>query len=444
MDVQSAIATLKDRAKVNDRNLVNFAAEFLVAHRDELTRRAVVFLLPQELTAPEWANIIANSSSPCECGNPQCEAKAIRIIGPALRKVLEDGATVVVQPSESVFVREIGAQQPAAAISVSGEGEQRVLIFERFGDSGGASPIPFALAAQSLVPAPVEQRTVFGIGSDGFGTPMYRVDAVDQEAGTATIVIDKQAEIWTLPAFEEGETVVIHADEKVFLRKIGTPDDACLRVYWLDAIDADQFNAHTVSAAANSNKPPAAETTGDTAATAKATPTADDAPASETAVAADGAKDPIWTVMFHDRPLDQGLAFAAMLGQAQPVIRGFALRGLAKLLDRPVEKRLMNISDDNGVPMPFVRLDGVDQEAHTITLRLDRNIERFQPAEPAESEEAGPLGAFILGPNGPQPLTPDALAAILSGAAGAPTDDEGDTGDGPGILMPPIDRSKLN
>jgi hypothetical protein len=429
MDINTALATLKDESKITDRKLVCEAATYLAEHLAEMTSRAVVSVTPAEAKDPAWFKVMAGSTSLCDCGDPNCENQLLRIIGPEPRLQVQDGATLIVKDGETIFVRPIGSTEPAASISVrNGEGRHPpVILLDRFGASPFQNVVPMEEAALQIGKAKPEERTFYGQGSDGFSLPMFRIDTIQTADISVEIVLDKEVERCELPTFEEGETIVLGPDTgHVYLKPIGAPEVACLRVSYVEAVPPAQLGMTDVPA---------------------------DAP-------------PIYCAILGQHPLNHAL-LAHIVGALGTSFTAFPLEKMAEHTKQSAETRVDYMPNANGIRTPVSRLDAVDLEKHTVTITLDRRIERFTPSEEALNPPQEMLGGdglqiLAVGPDGQaRQMSMDEFAAMLTGqrdaeVGGAPAageaaggnDEVVELGDGydelPRLPTGGIDRRKLH
>lgn len=316
--IQTAIATLKDRRNIRNRDAIRDAASVVVAARAELTERVVVPVTADEMTDPAWADIIAGSWNSCVCGDAGCHAQFNRIIGPELRTTLADGQKVIVEPGKTVFVRLAGTDQLLQTFHVDKDNDV-VSIQTAGGGPGGGYSLSGMREAIGGVPA--EQRTFRAPGADGLLVVVSRLDSIDED-GKLTITLDADVEQFEVrTALVDGDTVVVEPGKKVYLRKKGAGDLDCLRAI---SVDAEQQS-----------------------------------------------------VTFEDDPFDPMAGLAAVFGGGPQV---FGLTDLAQqFIPLAPEKRVLTASDDRGLPLPLLRLESVGVVDPKVTLVLDTDIEAYEP-----------------------------------------------------------------
>jgi len=201
-----ALAELQGLAESRPINVERYRAlcEVIIDHRNELTHR--VYINTPDNIDPRWARVRENSDSRCGCG---CD----RVILPGNpRKTLEAAAgepMVLSQDGNKVYLKSVGGDKSsthmALWIEASDEGEKMLCFtsnpFAPFVLSVSMFSTPgFKLSKLAEVLPKQTKPPVMVSGKEE--TPLFAILAVDPDAGTVTISLDRAVECLTKEAIE--------------------------------------------------------------------------------------------------------------------------------------------------------------------------------------------------------------------------------------------------
>lgn len=230
--IETAIQTLTDAQSANDRDAVRAAAQYLIQHKSELpgTGRVIFQLADAELADPNWEKVREGSYCPCECGQPDCENRYVRVIGAAVRHEIkaDEGREVVVTAGNRVYLARKGETQPTWTFFIDPT-ERPNRIIEIRAISSRPIVLPLEVAKAQLSGASDVQRTLRGAAPDGLPEVVARVESVSDEA--IVLFVDNGWDIVTIrDQVEEGTRVTVGA-EKVYLRRKGGDEMSAVVAY---------------------------------------------------------------------------------------------------------------------------------------------------------------------------------------------------------------------
>lgn len=246
--IETAKAALTSRETQNDRDTIRAAAEFLIDNQSQLTGRAVATLTQDELYDPAWSKVVQNTFSPCNCGDPECHANAVRVIGPALCQEIaaDQGRQVIVPVAQQVYIAKVGSTKPQFRFYLeSADRANRRTVHLHIISQGRPVFVPFA-QKQELLEMPVEARTLHGSDADHLPEPAVRIDNVTDDS-IVLFVDNGYTTVNVRDNLEEDSRVTVSA-EKVYLRPKGAGEDGAVIAFWTDAaegvllVDNDPLN----------------------------------------------------------------------------------------------------------------------------------------------------------------------------------------------------------
>lgn len=200
MTAALAVVRTAGKAAPFDEQAYLEACTYLAEHRDDLPYRVFIDL-PGGLSGnsdPRWARVKELTEERCSCGNE----RTILPGKPRAEYVRSEAQPVVVTKGQTVYLKPVGGDKASTYISLDIEDTPQGPAFTFHADPFGPlllSADMFSskgyMLAQLAEVLPKQDKPAVMVGGKQ-KTPLFAIDSADPVAGTMTIALDKDVEVF--------------------------------------------------------------------------------------------------------------------------------------------------------------------------------------------------------------------------------------------------------